>query len=374
MLKKNIIIIWLIGLLQTASIAERVNLTGLNKTDWIYLETENFNIITDTGEENARKIVRELENFRFFLGIVLNYKQKPLSQKVSVVAIKNDSTFNSTGIPDNFSGLFLKTYRYAIFAMCDDFRYSSKWNRIPGRCVLFHELAHFFIENSSLKLDFPPWYDEGIAEYFSTYLEKDGKVFFGDMGGGKLQHFAKLKRNRGRGMIDTEFLFKTTLSDLNIYNKSIINKNNLERFYTLAFLVVKYMLQDADHKRQMNQYLTLVRQGASIDESFKHVFNMSFRDLDRKIRNYLFGKAFNRNTFSPEKIYIDFPEVKIKKHDITRRVAMELLYSNIAILPEKLLGKGNREKLDIDMEKLYPGLVNDIFEKRKDIMDRARTN
>jgi hypothetical protein len=172
MFKRIIITIGLIVFLPTVCIAGKVNVKRLNKANWIYFETENFKVLTDAKEQKALEIVRELENFKYFLRIFLGYEQQPLSERISVVAAKNKSSFKSLGVPENFMGFLLSGHGYVIFARCDGFRSSSKEKSNLGRLVVLHELVHVFLRNATSKLPFPPWYHEGIAEYFGTYMEK----------------------------------------------------------------------------------------------------------------------------------------------------------------------------------------------------------
>jgi len=152
MLKKIFIIIGLIALLPAVCIAGKVNVKRLNKMNWIYFETENFKVLTDAKEKTALEIVRELEHFKYFLSTILQYEQKPLSEKVIVVAAKNGSSFKSIGIPNNYGGLFLGGYGNSILARCDGFRFSSKGKGNLGRSIVFHELVHLFLHNSTFEL------------------------------------------------------------------------------------------------------------------------------------------------------------------------------------------------------------------------------
>ena len=121
MIKKIIITIMLTGLLAPVCFAGRVNVKRLDKANWIHFESDNFNVLTDAEEEKALELVDELEDFRYFLSIILRYKQEPLSPKVSIVASKDIRTFKSTGIPGVYSGIFTKGYGYTIIAQCDGF-------------------------------------------------------------------------------------------------------------------------------------------------------------------------------------------------------------------------------------------------------------
>lgn len=365
MFKKIIIMTGLILLLPAAGFAGKVNVKRLAMADWIRFETENFNVFTDAGEERALELVRELEHFKFFLDTVLGLEQKPLSQKVSVIAAKDIRTFKSTGIPGVYSGIFTAGYGYSIFVQCDGFRSSSKGKSRAGRKTVFHELVHLFIHNSFSAPAVHPWFDEGMAEYFSTYTEKDGTVTTGDIGVHKNRFNSILKMSREQENVDTETLFKTTAADLNIFNTTRRHGRYQDKFYAHSLLTVHYMLSDSDSRERFFQYIHLLDKGLSIDESFKLAFNMTFSALDNKINRYIIKSGLNAGVFDKDKII--FSDVKFTRHEITKKDALGFMFLNISVLPDKFLSDKNFEKLVADAERLYPGLVNDII--RQQLMD-----
>jgi len=364
MFKKIIIIIGLIGLLPAVCFAGKVNVKRLHRANWIHFETDNFNVLTDAGEERALEMVRELENFKYFLSIILQYRQEPLSEKVYIVAAKDFRTFKSTGIPGVYSGIFTRGYGYIIFAQCDGFRSSSKGKNNTGRKTVFHELVHLLIHNSFSELEPPSWYDEGMALYLSTYMEKDGKAIIGDMGAHKNRFYSMIKMSREHENVDTESLLKTTRADLNIFNTNRRHGEFLDKFYARALIVVHYMLADINRTKQLSQYLNSLNKGISIDESFKHSFKITFSKLDNIINKYINGRHINVRTFNTGKGGIKFPDVKFKRHEITKRDALGFLLIYISILPEKILDDENFDKLINDVEKLYPGLVNNFIRQQ----------
>ncbi len=364
MFKKIIITIALIALLPTFCNAGKVNVKRLDKANWIYLETVNFKVLTDAKEQKALELVRELEDFKHFLSIFLGYKQQALSEKISVVAAKNKISFKSLGMPDNFAGLMLKGYGNVIFANCDGFSSSSKERSSFGRSVVFHELVHLFLHNSSSKLVLPRWYDEGIAEYFGTYMEKDGKLIIGDPTVLRGRFYLLLKASGGYESVDTESLFKTSRKDLYSLGTSQKQVIFFNKFYARAFLVVHYMFADIERMKKLRQYLNLLIKGLSIDESFKDAFKMTFSELDKEVNSYIEGKYIMVRTYSLGEDGLNFPDVEFKKYDITKRDAMGFLYTKISLLSAEHLRDGDFDRLNNDMEELYPGLIDDILQQQ----------
>jgi tetratricopeptide (TPR) repeat protein len=363
MFRRIIITIGLIALLPTVCIAGKINVKKLNKANWICFETQNFSVLTDAKEKKALEIIRELENFMNFLSIFfIAYEQKPLSEKVFVVAAMNKTSFKSLGMPENSAGFYSRKYGYTIFARCDGFRSSSKGGSNLGRTTVLRALVHLFLDNASSELALPPWYNAGIAEYFSTYMEEKGKVIIGDMSVLRNRFYSMIESDGGYRNVDTESLLKISRSDLNVWNKE--NRILLGRFYSRALLVVHYMLADTRRTEELTHYLYSLNKGLSIDESFKNAFKISYSELDKEVNNYIGGKYLRVRVYNPGKDGLNFPDVEIEKHDITKHDALGLLYTRLAILSSNLLGDEDFDKLTHDIERLHPGLVDDALQQQ----------
>ncbi|MBN1831662.1 MAG: tetratricopeptide repeat protein [Deltaproteobacteria bacterium] len=364
MLRKIMIAIGLIALLPTISIAGEVNVKKLNTANWIYFETARFRVLTDAKEEIAFDLARELENFMCFLSFFLGYEQKALPEEVHVVAAKNRGSFKSLGMPDNLAGLFLERDGYIIFANCERFSSSSKGMGSLGRSFILNELVHLFLHNASSELALPLWYDIGMSRYFSTYMEKKGKVIIGDMSVLRDQFVTMLAGVGGFISVDTESLFKMSRKDLDYLDTRRSNEIFVSRFYARATLVVHYMLSDTKRNEDLNHYLSLLKKGSSIDESFKNAFKMTFSELDNKVNHYIEGKNIKIRSYRFGEDGLNCPDVEYRKHDIAKRGALGLLYTNICILPDDILTDANFDKLNNDMEKLHPGLIDDTLKNQ----------
>src|SRR5690606_5932153 len=166
----------LLVLFASQSLAGRVNVKKLHSATWIHLETQNFSVFTDANEKQAREMAEELEHFHYFLSFLLGFDQEPLSERVPVILAKNRATFAALGFPKYIGGIFVENNGYVIFANADGFKSPAQGKGSTGRTIILHELAHLIINNSSHNLSTAYWYQEGIAEYFGTYMEKDGHV------------------------------------------------------------------------------------------------------------------------------------------------------------------------------------------------------
>lgn len=336
------------------SLAGEVGIKKLNKSKWIQLETENFIVITDEKEKQAKEMAFELEHFRYFMAFLLGYEQH-YTTKVPVILAKNKSSFKALGFSENFAGMFVQNNGYVIFARADGFKSSAQGKGNWGRSVVLHELVHLLVNNSSLNLARPLWYNEGIAEYFGTYLEKDSNIILGDMTVLGDRFYDMLTPAGGRfESIDSESLFKTKQSDLDFHAENTKQNREIGKFYARSTAVVHYLNSDQTKRQQLYYYLGLINKGFSVDETFAHVFKMSYAEFDQEIQDYMFGKYVMARTFPVGKNGIEFPSIAFNVKPIEQRRAMEILFEKIMMLPQPYITNEDRETMYKDLEKIYP--------------------
>lgn len=337
-----------------------INVGKLHKAKWTEVSSGNFVVITNAKEKQAHAMVRELEQFRHFLALLLGYKQRELPQKIPVVLAKDEKTFTNMGLPPEYAGLFVQQNdQPLIFANSKGFSSSSDGKASLGRQVVLHELVHLLMNNASIELANPPWYSEGTAEYFGSYVEKKGEVVIGDLS--LLQdRFYSLLKPSGAGFqsVDTESLFKASEVGIKV-DMNRREQKDIGKFYARSLAVVHYLNADPERRKKMYQYLYLINKGYSVDEVFKSVFQMTFDELDRRLDEYISGKFVLVRTFSG----IKYPEFQFSTRALAQREAMGFLVSRIAMVRgTSLIEDGNIEAMYSDVRKIYP----DLFPENKD--------
>jgi hypothetical protein len=211
------------------------------------------------------------------------------------------------------------------------------------------------MNNASIGLANPPWYSEGIAEYFGTYVEKKGEVIVGDVSLVQDRFYSMLKPGgQGYQSMDTESLFKATEVGIDIdLNRK--ERREVEKFYARSFAVVHYLNADPERRKQLHQYLRALEKGYPVDASFKAVFQMSFAELDEQLDRYITGKYVYARVFSTGKGGVEYPEFPFSTKPLERREAMKFLVPRIAMLAgTPLLQHESVDAMYRDIEKLYP--------------------
>lgn len=342
----------------TLGFAGEVNVKKLGKAKWKRVESTNFSVLSDASSKQIVLMLEELEGFNYFMSQVLGYQQKALEQKVPVILSKNSSSFSAMGVPSGYLGVFRRNGGSTIFARADKFRSSSKASLNWGRSTILHELVHLLNDNNSMGIASPPWFNEGVAEYFATFQLKKEKVILGDMG--LLKHrFLSMRTLSGSSYesVDTESLFKTPQTDLGIADqRSKKQKRFVDKFYARSVGVVHYLFADKDRRVATYKYLKLIDKGYSVDEAFNYVFDMTFDELDTQVDDYLAGRHVYARVFPRGENGIEFPKVVTKPVETSQHENLVFLYQQISLFSDTFLGEGNREKMNNDFESLYPAI------------------
>ena len=337
--------------------ADAVNVKKLLKRQWIQMESQHFSAVSDANQQKTTEMLHELEKFNYFIGQHLGYSQKKLNRKLPIILAKNKTTFSALGMPKDIAGVFSSRGPFFI-AEAKGFRSSEKSRANLGRAIVLHELVHHLISGLSHDMATPPWFNEGIAEYFGTFKITKEKVILGDMTvlGNR---FYSMSSNTGRlASIDVESLFKVTQAELKVGSGNSRKHNKfLQKFYARSAAVVHYINADRQRIKQMYIYLTLIKRGYPIQESFEAAFETDFASFTKEVDNYVSGRWMMARTFpiGKKEGMLSFPKVETSVVEVSQREAITFIYEKLSVLSDGFLGAGVQEKMNSDFERLLPG-------------------
>lgn len=157
------------------------SLTAAAKDEWIKARSKNFQLVGDASEKDIRAAAAKLELFRevfrqFFTDVNFD---SPIP--ASVVVFKSDKSLRDFRPPDendkkndSAAGNFQngESANYIVISAEDQ-------KPLKYRAI-FHKYIHFQVNDNFGRSDVPPWFNEGLAEYFANaQIESDGKVMLG---------------------------------------------------------------------------------------------------------------------------------------------------------------------------------------------------
>ncbi len=142
---------------------------------WIQVRTEHFVLFSNASEPRTQEIGANLERFRTALAGALRGLEVSSPVPTWVYVFKNDFAFRPykkrVGMaPANISGEFA-AHRDGNYVGIDASPPTDPWS------VVYHEYFHYFLENNFG--DIPLWFNEGMAECFSTFAADASHVSIG---------------------------------------------------------------------------------------------------------------------------------------------------------------------------------------------------
>lgn len=336
------------------STAQGSDLEKLAKDDWIKISSENFEIVTDLAADDAQYLIKDLEAFRHFTVNLLRLDVLAGLPPLRILAIDDNKNFKRLGLPENWAGVFgLGIYGYAAIASVHD--YKSNMNKPSfARQVLLHEYVHHLMRFTTTSRKYPMWYDEGNADYLGSFRYDGQNVYLGDFRAIEFRAWA-LFGKMGHLSFDSKKLLNTTSLNLS-KNNSRKDSEEASVFYGAAFFLIHYIRTEPELQTALDDYLYDIYLGFPQDLAFKHAFNMTYDELDKRVLKYLRNdrkikmRVYSVNGEGREFPDAKFSSVKLSKGDFYKELAFiaplfrafekelksELFSSAIALNPSNL--------------------------------------
>jgi hypothetical protein len=226
---------------------------------WVRVETPNFVVFGEVGEKRTRDVASEFERFREALGRVLSGAATKSPVPTTVVVFDSRKSFgpyrplyNGKGV--ELSGFFSsdRDLNRVTLALED---------REEGLRTIFHEYVHVVVSNVTTGM--PIWLNEGLAEYYSTFLVTDeGKT--ATMGALIEPHRYLLNSERLLPLADLLAL----THDSPLYNEG----QRRGMVYAESWMLVHFLLSDPGRSKKLAEYARVTGAGAPAAAAWQQVF------------------------------------------------------------------------------------------------------
>jgi tetratricopeptide (TPR) repeat protein len=263
----------------------------LAKDNWISIRSKNFLLVGNASEKEIRKVALKLEQFREVLTRALPNMRFNSPVPTTVVVFKDHRSYGPFKPRANTAGYFQAGPDVNYITLTTEppggndpnfVRRSSPGGRDPAYEVIFHEYTHLLVNNSFDNA--PLWFNEGIAEYYSSFIiNDDQKIVLGRNIG---EHVYLLRDNK---MLPLKTLFEVDHKSPH-YNES--KKQGI--FYAQSWALVHYLLIGKAGKReQLGKFLDLVNARVALADACQQAFGMPLEAMEKELRNYVNQNRYN---------------------------------------------------------------------------------
>ena len=259
------------------------------KDEWIMVQSKNFKMIGNASDKDIRKVATKLEQFREVFRSIFAGVNFASIIPTNVIVFKNNSAYKpfkpirADGKIDDFVAGF--------FQGGEDVNYitlSTDGEDVGTFEVIFHEYVHFLVNTNIGKSNVPPWFNEGLAEYYETFAMEQDKT--AKLGIFKQNHINLLSQTK---LVPLETLFSVS-------NYGLLQQGGHSRsiFYAESWALIHYLIQTGKSAGLSNFLLSTMKNTPSA-QVFQDSFQMSYAQMEKELSKY-----FSQNSYKYQ--IIDF--------------------------------------------------------------------
>lgn len=262
---------------------------------WLELHSAHYTVITDAGEKKGREVALRFEQMRAVFATLLMKDRLNEARPLTILAFKNDKSYYQIaplhqGQPIGAPGFYLP-------GEDQDFIVLNVFEQEPWRAV-----AHDFAIRL-LSYNYPPaqgWFDEGLAEYFSSLRVDNRQVEIG--GDPELQDTVAEdllgnQRDTHPAKSFTELLSAQvwlSLPDLFSVKHDPSTKNEGTRhtlYHAESWIVMHYLLHEKKLQETGTYFALALNQHVPIEDAIRQAYEMDSKQLEVAVKEYFHAQA-----------------------------------------------------------------------------------
>lgn len=245
---------------------------------WSRIETDHFLLFSNASERSTRQIATNLERLRAVVAQITGTEAEADRPMILYVFDSNVSMtpykplYN--GKPANVGGFFFSRSEGFYMVLQDDAMEEADR-------ILYHEYLHLVL--GSAYGDLPLWFNEGMAELYSTFQATDKGA---EIGRPVVDHVRFL---RSVNLIPLAQLFAVD-RDSKEYNEGF--RQGI--FYAQSWALVHYLLLGNPARREQTlRFFADMADGTPAAQAFRTAFQTDEAQIEKELRDYVRRNLFN---------------------------------------------------------------------------------
>ena len=260
---------------------------GANQDPWLKITSANFVLYTTGGERSGRDLIRHFEQVRSFFVQAFG-DHLPNAKPACIIAFRNEKEFDQYR-PNEYAAAFFHP------GLAHDFIVMGSGS-IDHNPVAVHEFTHMMVHESGHQ--YPPWFNEGLAELFSNLAPMGNKITVGQNIPGRMLTIEREK-----------WLPLMTLLTADHSSPYYNEKSKAGMFYAESWKLVHMLFLDPSYRPQLKALDSALKQGDSV-AALEAVYHKSIATIESDLRRYLSGGSINVMVFNIQlPKAVDTPEV-----------------------------------------------------------------
>ena len=242
--------------------------------EWLTVRSLNFTVYSDAGEERAVEIATGLERLRDAFARLAPGVSLSSPVPTRIVAFRDGESFAGyKTIADRGNlkvlGQFLSHRDGNYIAL------NADPGLVGALATIQHEYVHELVQHNFPAV--PLWFNEGLAEYYSTFAVEDGTAFVGRPVSRHLRWLASQPR--------------FSLDEVLAANRESAAGHDAEaagQLYAVSWLLVHYLLSgDGERLDAAAELLYLLARGEGPETAIRQALGVDTRGLTEVLREYL---------------------------------------------------------------------------------------
>src|SRR5437763_9997164 len=151
---------------------------------WVQVSSETYIVKSSAGEERAKRVLKELENFHQLIGTLVFRNTELPELPIEVLLIGDEQTMRE--LAPEYNGRKIAVAGYYQRGNDRDFIVLS--GRVFPETltsIVYHELTHYFLGRALAVR--PAWLNEGLSEYFAAAEVRDDTVWLGGLSADRMK-------------------------------------------------------------------------------------------------------------------------------------------------------------------------------------------
>jgi tetratricopeptide (TPR) repeat protein len=260
------------------------------KERWTRLSVDGFTVISNAGDADTMKVANNLQQMRAAMSKVSKLRvDSPLETKIFI--FKSDGSF--APYREALMGKGAKNVA-GVFLSHRDGNYIAVNGQAEERSggVVTHELTHYFLNNTVPAA--PLWFNEGFAEFYSTFEASGQKVKLGMPIVGHVEWLRQFQ------IFPFEQMFAITATSKD-YNEGLRQGS----FYAQSWALVHYLMLGApERKAQLGTFLDLITAGKPTEAAFREAFGADYATLQKELQVYVRRNTMPGLTYSLDELQV----------------------------------------------------------------------